>query len=44
MDRVEHNRLYWKCRRGLLELDLVLQRFLERHFEKRDAKPLNDLL
>jgi antitoxin CptB len=25
----EMNRLRWKCRRGTLELDLVLQRFLE---------------
>jgi len=23
------NRLRWKCRRGMLELDLVLQQFLE---------------
>jgi antitoxin CptB len=44
VDRVSQNRLYWKCRRGLLELDLVLQRFLEMHFEEADAKPLNDLL
>jgi antitoxin CptB len=44
MDGIERNRLYWKCRRGLLELDLVLQRFLERHFEEKDAKPLSDLL
>jgi antitoxin CptB len=29
MDAVRHNRLRWKCRRGLLELDIVLQRFLE---------------
>jgi antitoxin CptB len=28
MDRVAHDRLKWKCRRGLLELDLVLERFL----------------
>ncbi|MGQ0545103.1 MAG: FAD assembly factor SdhE [Betaproteobacteria bacterium] len=28
MNAVEHNRLKWKCRRGLLELDLVLQRFM----------------
>ena len=44
VDRVAQNRLYWKCRRGLLELDLVLQRFLEMHFEEKDAIPLNDLL
>ncbi|HEY5897436.1 MAG TPA: succinate dehydrogenase assembly factor 2 [Burkholderiales bacterium] len=30
MERVERDRLKWKCRRGLLELDIVLQRFLER--------------
>ena len=27
----ELNRLRWQCRRGVLELDLVLERFLERH-------------
>jgi antitoxin CptB len=25
------NRLRWQCRRGLLELDLVLERFLEKY-------------
>ena len=44
MDAAAQRRLQWKCRRGLLELDLVLQRFLEKHFEEKDAKPLNDLL
>jgi len=44
VDRVLQNRLHWKCRRGLLELDLVLQRFLERHLEEKDAKLLSDLL
>ena len=29
----EFDRIRWRCRRGLLELDLVLQRFLERRFE-----------
>jgi succinate dehydrogenase flavin-adding protein (antitoxin of CptAB toxin-antitoxin module) len=28
MDSIELNRLKWKCRRGLLELDLVLERYL----------------
>jgi antitoxin CptB len=28
MDRVARQRLKWKCRRGLLELDLVLERML----------------
>ena len=31
MDAVEFNRLRWNCRRGLLENDLVLEKFLERH-------------
>ena len=30
----EVDRVRWHCRRGLLELDVVLTRFLERHFEK----------
>lgn len=25
-------RLHWQCRRGLLELDLLFVRFLERHY------------
>jgi succinate dehydrogenase flavin-adding protein (antitoxin of CptAB toxin-antitoxin module) len=28
MDSVSLHRLKWKCRRGLLELDIVLERFL----------------
>ena len=31
------NRLRWKCRRGTLELDLVLQQFLERDYATLDA-------
>jgi antitoxin CptB len=30
MERAERDRLRWKCRRGLLELDIVLQRYLQR--------------
>jgi len=44
MDAVARNRLSWKCRRGLLELDLVLQDFIERHLEEKDADSLNELL
>jgi len=29
----ESDRIRWHCRRGLLELDIVLGRFLERHLE-----------
>lgn len=28
----QHERVRWRCRRGLLELDLLLQRFLERDY------------
>lgn len=28
----ELNRLRWRCRRGLLELDIVLARFIEQHY------------
>jgi succinate dehydrogenase / fumarate reductase iron-sulfur subunit/antitoxin CptB len=29
----ERDRIQWHCRRGLLELDLVLQRFMARQFD-----------
>ena len=32
------DRLRWRCRRGLLELDLVFGRFLDRHLERLDAR------
>jgi antitoxin CptB len=32
----EFDRIRWRCRRGLLELDLVLQHFLERRFDDLD--------
>jgi antitoxin CptB len=31
MEAAEFRRLQWQCRRGLLENDLVLERFLELH-------------
>ena len=33
----EFDRIRWRCRRGLLELDLVLKRFLEHRFDGLDA-------
>ena len=44
MDAVAASRLRWKCRRGLLELDLVLQNFVERHLEEKDVEAFNELL
>ncbi len=50
----ELERARWRCRRGLLELDIILQRFMDQHytqleeqgleqFEKLLALPDNDL-
>jgi antitoxin CptB len=36
----ELDRVRWRCRRGLLELDLILAGFLERHLVRLDAKEL----
>ena len=45
MDAYQKNKLHWKCRRGLLELDLVLQRFLKKDFPQgREAEVLTELL
>jgi antitoxin CptB len=43
MESVERKRLYWRCRRGLLELDLVLQRFIPT-LKDEDVQPLKALL
>jgi len=32
MTDTEKKRLAWRCRRGLLELDIVLQKFINNHF------------
>jgi antitoxin CptB len=40
MGAEELNRLRWQCRRGLLELDLVLERFLERHADHLQGEHL----
>ena len=33
----ELERLRWRCRRGLLELDIVLGRFVEQHYAGLDV-------
>ena len=43
MDRVARERLKWKCRRGLLELDLVLERYLIGNPEDVELSQLLDL-
>ena len=32
-NQAESRRLAWRCRRGLLELDIVLQRFVAQYYE-----------
>jgi len=46
MDRVARERLKWKCRRGLLELDVVLERFFTKNglAEENILKQLDQLL
>ena len=47
MDRLAYDRLKWKCRRGLLELDLVLEWFMEQHagaMGEGDLAQLGELL
>lgn len=36
----QRERLYWRCRRGLLELDIVLQRFLDKYYAQLDEAQL----
>jgi len=43
MDRAARDRLKWKCRRGLLELDLVLERYLRHHPDDAGLGALLDL-
>lgn len=40
MSTEELNRLRWQCRRGVLELDLVLERFIEWHGEHLQGEHL----
>jgi antitoxin CptB len=36
-------RIRWRCRRGMLELDLTLQRFMDRHLATLDSQELDAL-
>ena len=37
----ESRRLAWRCRRGLLELDIVLQRFVAQHYDQLTVTELS---
>ncbi|MDR2259659.1 MAG: succinate dehydrogenase assembly factor 2 [Azoarcus sp.] len=39
---IERGKVRWQCRRSLLELDLVLARFLETEFDRLDDDQLAD--
>jgi antitoxin CptB len=39
---IARGRVRWQCRRSLLELDLVLARFLETDFDRLDDEQLAD--
>ena len=36
----EFERARWRCRRGLLELDIILQRFMDQHYTQLDQPAL----
>ncbi|MFO8154745.1 MAG: succinate dehydrogenase assembly factor 2 [Pseudomonadota bacterium] len=40
----DRNRLFWQCRRGMLELDLLLRTFVERHADELDVTEYAALL
>ena len=47
LDERTLNRLKWSCRRGLLENDLIIGRFFERHgseLSERQARALTSLM
>lgn len=43
MSDIEKKRLAWRCRRGMLELDIVLQTFISSHFDSLSEAELVEL-
>jgi antitoxin CptB len=43
LDSVDLNRLRWRCRRGLLENDLFIERFFEEHGARMTTRQANGL-
>ena len=39
----EFERARWRCRRGMLELDIVLQRFMDHYYSQLDEQGLLQL-
>ena len=47
LNPVDLNKLKWRCRRGLLENDLFIERFFDRHADRltvRQAEALGELM
>ncbi len=44
MQRISKAELRWKCRRGMLELDLLLNRFLDKHYDSFDTETESSLI
>jgi antitoxin CptB len=42
LDTQKRSRLEWHCRRGMLELDLILQNFLNKQVDTLTEKQLQD--
>ena len=40
MSEIEYNRLKWQCRRGMLELDVILNEYLERVWTSMDDEEM----
>ncbi|HQU62041.1 MAG: succinate dehydrogenase assembly factor 2 [Burkholderiales bacterium] len=40
MKSKEFERARWRCRRGMLELDIILQRFMDAHYYQLSADEL----
>ncbi|HWQ39757.1 MAG TPA: succinate dehydrogenase assembly factor 2 [Burkholderiales bacterium] len=41
---IDEHRIRWRCRRGMLELDLVLSRFLDARLDQLTAQQRESLL
>ena len=46
LEQSQKSRLAWQCRRGMLELDLILQKFFDKHIDHLNQQQIRsfDLL
>ncbi|MCH8079960.1 MAG: succinate dehydrogenase assembly factor 2 [Proteobacteria bacterium] len=38
---IQHSRLIWRCRRGIREMDILLQDYLETHYDGASSEEQN---